>query len=171
VSHANLIMVPTQGLGVYRRLILGSTSAKVLHDADCPVWTGVHLENAPPLEALACQRIVCAVDLKPASERVLDWAGHLAEEYQAELTVVHVTPSNQEACAGAWRERLRDSARFPASVRVEAGEAAKVIPQLAGDLKADLIVIGRKAEPGVLGRLDMTAYSIIRQSHCPVVSV
>ena len=46
VNHVDLIMIPTQGMGMYRRLILGSTSAKVLHDADCPVWTGVHLEKA-----------------------------------------------------------------------------------------------------------------------------
>src|SRR6476646_4731669 len=76
----DLIMMPTQGMGIYRRLILGSTSAKILHDADCPVWTGVHLENAPPLEAVVCQRILCAVDLKPPSEQVLDWAHHLAEQ-------------------------------------------------------------------------------------------
>src|SRR5579862_5999387 len=82
--HADLIMIPTQGMGVYRRLILGSTSAKVLHDADCPVWTGVHMENAPPLEDVAHRRIVCALDLKPASTRVLDWACQLASEYQAE---------------------------------------------------------------------------------------
>src|ERR1035441_218283 len=70
VNHADLIMIPTQGMGIYRRLILGSTSAKVLHDADCPVWTGVHLEKAPPLEAVACQRILCAVDLKPSNAGV-----------------------------------------------------------------------------------------------------
>src|SRR6266404_9004050 len=63
-NHADLIMIPAQGMGIYRRLILGSTIVKVLHDTDCPVWTGVHLENAPSLEALACERIVCAVDLK-----------------------------------------------------------------------------------------------------------
>jgi nucleotide-binding universal stress UspA family protein len=90
-NQVDLIMIPTQGMGIYRRLILGSTSAKVLHDADCPVWTGVHLENAPPLEALACQRILCAVDLKENSGRVLDWANHLAEEYQADLTLLYVT--------------------------------------------------------------------------------
>ena len=43
--------------------------------------------------------------------------------------------------------------------------------ELTGEMKADLLVIGRKAEAGVLGRLEMTAYSIIRQSPCPVVSV
>src|SRR5664279_2306042 len=106
-NHADLIMIPTQGMGIYRRLILGSTSAKVLHDADCPVWTGVHLENAPPLEAVACQRILCAVDLKAGSPRVLDWACRLAEEYQAELTLLHVTSNG--AARGAL-ERLLQAA-------------------------------------------------------------
>ena len=39
-----LIVMPTHGYGPFRQFILGSITAKVLHDADCPVWTGVHLE-------------------------------------------------------------------------------------------------------------------------------
>jgi nucleotide-binding universal stress UspA family protein len=175
IDRADLIMIPTQGMGIYRRLILGSTSAKVLHDADCPVWTGVHLEDAPPLEAVACDRIVCAVDLKPASSRVLDWAARLAEEYQAELTLVHVVPRDEtrDACRGAREalERLQEETRARAVVRMETGEVSRVVAELSGELNADLLVIGRKAEAGVLGRLEMTAYSIIRQSPCPVVSV
>jgi nucleotide-binding universal stress UspA family protein len=175
LHHVDLIMIPTQGMGIYRRLILGSTSAKVLHDADCAVWTGVHLEHAPSLEAVACQRILCAVDLKSASARVLDWASHLAEEYQAELTLVHVTEGG-----GTQHDRdeglralgqLQETAGSRAAIRVESGDVAKVVAHLSGELKVDLLVIGRKAESGVLGRLEMTAYSIIRQSPCPVVSV
>jgi nucleotide-binding universal stress UspA family protein len=175
LNHSDLIMIPTQGMGIYRRLILGSTSAKVLHDADCPVWTGVHLEKAPPLEAVACQRILCAVDLKPSNAGVLDWASHLAEEYQADLTLVHVTPGSEtqhaRSQARSALEHLQQAACCPVNVRVEAGDVSTVVAHLAGELKADLLVIGRKAEAGVLGRLDMTAYSIIRQSPCPVVSV
>ena len=174
-NQVDLIMIPTQGMGIYRRLILGSTSAKVLHDADCPVWTGVHLENAPKLEAVACQRILCAVDLKSSSARVLDWATHLAEEYQAELTLLHVTPGSQTPIgrneARHALEHLLNAAGCRPGLRVEAGDVPKVVAQLAGEMKADLLVIGRKSEAGVLGRLDMTAYSIIRQSPCPVVSV
>jgi nucleotide-binding universal stress UspA family protein len=37
-SHATqLIMMPTHGHGPFRRLPVGSVTAKVLHDADCPV--------------------------------------------------------------------------------------------------------------------------------------
>jgi nucleotide-binding universal stress UspA family protein len=172
-QHADLIMIPTQGMGIYRRLILGSTSAKVLHDADCPVWTGVHLENAPPLEEVVCQRILCAVDLKPSSARVLEWANHIAEEYQAELTLVHVTGGSQHVKEEARHalERLREAAGSRAALVVEPGDVSKVVAHLAGELKADLLVIGRKAESGVLGRLEMIAYSIIRESPCPVLSV
>ena len=173
--HADLIMIPTQGMGIYRRLILGSTSAKVLHDADCPVWTGVHLENAPPLESVTCDRIVCALDLKPSSIRVLDWAARLSEEYQAELTLVHVIPAGETGNAHTEAleslNQLREAARVRAAVRVESGEVSKAVADLGAELKADLLVIGRKAEPGILGRLEITAYAIIRQSPCPVVSV
>jgi nucleotide-binding universal stress UspA family protein len=174
-NHADLIMIPTKGMGIYRRLILGSTSAKVLHDADCPVWSGVHLENAPPLEMVACRRILCAVDLKPLSARALDWASHLAEEYQAELTLAHVAPGSEtqqaRGAAQAALERLQEAAGSHAALRVEFGEVSKAVAQLTGEVKADLVVIGRKPDAGVLGRLDMVAYAIIRQSPCPVVSV
>lgn len=172
-NRVDVIMIPTQGMGIYRRLILGSTSAKVLHDADCPVWTGVHLENAPPLEAVSCQRVLCAVDLKAASARVLDWASHLAEEYQAELTLLHVAPPGERARGDAQRalEQLQEQTGSRATIRVETGDASHVVPHLAAEGKADLLVIGRKAAAGVLGRLEMTAYTIIRQSPCPVVSV
>jgi len=172
--QVDLIMIPTKGMGIYRRLILGSTSAKVLHDADCPVWTGVHLEHAPPLDMMACRRILCAVDLRPLSTRVLDWASHLAEEYQAELTLLHVLPGSdtQQARTEARTalERLQEGSGYPATLRVEAGDVSKVVTELAGQLKTDLLVIGRKPDAGVLGRLDTLAYAIIRQSPCPVVS-
>ena len=50
-AHENgtdLIMMPTHGYGAFRSLLLGSVTAKVLHDAACPVWTGVHVEETPP---------------------------------------------------------------------------------------------------------------------------
>jgi nucleotide-binding universal stress UspA family protein len=166
--QVDLIMMPTQGLGTFRRLIIGSSVAKVLHDADCPVWTGVHLEDAPPLEKVHTERVLCAVDLQRPSVRVLEWASQLAKEYQAELTLLHVS-SNPEA-PDALAE-LQRSVGSNAALRVREGDPAKVVAETARELKADLLVIGRRAEIGILGRLEVTAYSIIRQSPCPVVSV
>ncbi len=58
-----------------------------------------------------------------------------------------------------------------ARLQVREGDPAKVVAETARDLRADLLVIGRRAEIGLLGRLEVTAYSIIRDSPCPVVSV
>src|ERR1035438_10483293 len=41
-SEADLIVMPTHGHGPFRRFLLGSVTAKVVHDAECPVWTGPH---------------------------------------------------------------------------------------------------------------------------------
>jgi nucleotide-binding universal stress UspA family protein len=172
VNHkVDLIMMPTQGLGIYRRLIIGSSVAKVLHDADCPVWTGVHLEDAPPLEKVHTERVLCAVDLNRPSARVLEWASQLAKEYQAELTLLHVTSSVPAPGAESALEELQREVGSNAKIQVREGDPAKVVAETARDLRADLLVIGRRAEIGLLGRLEVTAYSIIRDSPCPVVSV
>ena len=71
----NLIMLPTHGYGRFRRFILGSVAAKVLHDARCPVWTGAHMEHVPNAEDLQFNNIVCAIDLGKQSCQALRWAG------------------------------------------------------------------------------------------------
>jgi nucleotide-binding universal stress UspA family protein len=169
--QVDLIMMPTQGLGMYRRLIIGSNVAKVLHDADCPVWTGIHLENAPALEKVHTERILCAVDLKSPSPQVLNWANQLAKEYQAQLTLLHVTSATSDPDARQALKDLQKSVGSNAELRLGDGDPAKTVAETARSLNADLLVIGRRAESGLLGRLEVTAYSIIRQSPCPVVSI
>jgi len=185
-ENIDLIMMPTSGIGRYRRFILGSVTAKVLHDADCPVWTGVHLEQAPPLEALRIQNIVCAVDLKPHCERVLEWAQQISGEYQAALHVVHAIPAYETRPASYFDAELRlnleaegkeairnflHARGVEATIYVHGGETAHVIRCAAQRLRADLMVIGRSSDSGLIGRLRANAYSIIHQSPCPVVSV
>jgi nucleotide-binding universal stress UspA family protein len=185
-ENVDLIMMPTHGFGPYRRFILGSVTAKVLHDADCPVWTGVHLEQAPPLEDLHIRKVVCAVDLNPDCERVMGWAKQITAEYQASLQLVHATPAYEtrpacyfdadlraELAAEAQREvRKRMEAQgIEAEIEVKGGEVAHVVSCTAQRCHADLVVIGRRSERGLAGRLRANAYSIIRQSPCPVISV
>ncbi|HLK50651.1 MAG TPA: universal stress protein [Bryobacteraceae bacterium] len=184
-EHAGLIVMATHGYGPFRRFILGSNTAKVLHDADCPVWTGAHLEHAPPPAADCLRRILCAVDLGPQSSKTLDWAMGLQTEFAAELTLVHATApfsDDPEAMAAEWLERLRQNALAEleslrkqtgarAELLVESGEPAHVISSVALRINADALVIARGSASGVFGRLRTNAYAIIRQSPCPVVSV
>jgi nucleotide-binding universal stress UspA family protein len=60
---------------------------------------------------------------------------------------------------------------WEAPVRTGSGDVPETVCRLAKEWGADLLVIGRGSASGVLGRLRANAYSIIRQSDCPVVSV
>ena len=179
-----LIVMPTHGYGPFRQFILGSITAKVLHDADCPVWTGVHLEEAPQEQSMAFRNIVCAIDLGPQSCKTLEWAIGIQKEFGARLTVVHATTCSKESDQGdgQWRHEMEQAARedmarlqqrfgTQAELLVEPGDPPKVVCQTAGQQNADLLVIGRGSAGGVFGRLRTNAYAIIRQSPCPVVSV
>jgi hypothetical protein len=52
-------MMSTHGYGAFYRFLLGSVTAKVLHEIQCPVWTGAHLEEAPARE-FSIRRVLCS---------------------------------------------------------------------------------------------------------------
>ncbi len=183
----DMIMMPSHGFGPFRRFIIGSVAAKVLHDAHVPVWTGIHMENAPPLDVINCRNVLCAVDLSPVqSEHALGWAAALADEYGAKLTVVHATPAMesrpakyydsemfQSLVARAKEEigKLQAKLGTSAEVCIEGGDPSAVVRNAAEQHEADILVIGRGSAAEGFGRLRTHAYAIIRHSPCPVVSV
>jgi nucleotide-binding universal stress UspA family protein len=172
-EHCDLIVMPTHGYGPFRRFILGSNTAKVLHDADCPVWTGVHLEDTPATPAIPIRNVLCAVDLGPQSARALQWAAAFAHEFGARLTLMHAAPCGPSVQSPANDElrTLQSSSGVDADLLLEVGEPSPAICGAASRLKSDVLVIGRGSAAGVFGRLRTNAYAIIRQSPCPVVSV
>jgi nucleotide-binding universal stress UspA family protein len=171
-KHCDLIMMPTHGLGGFRRFLLGSVTAKILHDADCPVFTGAHLEQAPALENIEFRTFLCAVSSESYGRKVLAAAAEFANVYRGKLVVVHAT-GMVENLAGARREieQTVAAAGADAEIVVERGEVPAVVSAQAALHKADLLIIGRSPAPGVFGRLRAHAYPIIRQSPCPVISV
>ncbi len=183
----DLIMMSTHGYGPFRRFLLGSVTAKVLHDAHCPVWTGVHAEQAPREESGALAQIVCAIDLGCQSRETLEWAARLAAEMKAPLTLVHVVETLVPHTLSfdlspEWRKHVREEATaalenlekdlgIHAAIHLEVGDVHKGVCLAATELKADWVVINRGADGGFGGRLRTNAYAIIRDSPCPVVSV
>jgi nucleotide-binding universal stress UspA family protein len=182
----DLIMMPTHGFSLLRRFVLGSVTARVLHDAHCAVWTGVHTEEPESLEALPVRHVLCGVDLRAASESTVRYAAGLAADFAADLTLAHASPiviPPPEFCvendltkrfareARQDLEALAQRVGVQARICVEPGEAPAVIRQAALDHRASLIVIARGAAAEGLGRLRSHSYGIINQAPCPVVSV
>ena len=77
-KRVGLIAMPTHGYGPFRRFILGSNTAKVLHDADCPVLDRRPSGSAPADSAAAIHRILCALDLGPQAVGANPGLGGLA---------------------------------------------------------------------------------------------
>jgi nucleotide-binding universal stress UspA family protein len=181
----DLIMMPTHGYGPFRRLLLGSVTAKVLHDAQCPVWTGAHMEQPMP-DHVHCRSILCAVDGTPKSTPVMEWASQFSKEAGATLRLVHAIPAVEtwparqsdlefervlRKDASERIERLKSSVSIEAPVSIVMGNIAESVRDEARRHAADLIVIGRGVLDETFGRLRTHAYGIIRQATCPVISV
>jgi len=183
----DLIVMPTHGFGVFRRFLIGSITAKVLHDVDCPVLTGVHVEKPQPVQVAEFHNLLCSVDLGPESSRVLKWASELAADFRLKLDLVHavpaLSPGQSLAFSNDWRAEVANLAGqgleraasavgvVAAGAYVEVGEPAKSVSSLANRLRSSVLVIGRGPRDRMGGRLTTHSYSIIRQSPCPVLSI
>ena len=179
--------MPTHGYGPFRRFLLGSVTAKVLHDVPCPVFTGPHLEHPPALESPSFGKILCALDLHPESRGVLEWASRFASEFGSEIALVHALPVSTVHMEGIyfdsqWRTDLATNARkqiailedelgVKGAIHIEIGDVAGAVREAAEAIGADVVVIGRGRAHGMLGRLRTHAYGIVRESPCPVVAV
>jgi nucleotide-binding universal stress UspA family protein len=180
----DLILMPTHGYGLVRRLLLGSVTAKVLHDAECPVWTEAHGYETSENGSEARRPVICGVTLDEEGEKALSWAAEFAVESGARLIVAHSIPmpSPEDIYFASWHEKAKRTAeeRISSLVRglpltptivILDGFAPEALAASARDLAAELLVIGRNNSPGLLGRLNSEAYDIIRSAPCAVVSV
>lgn len=185
-SGFDLIMMPTHA-GTFRRMLLGSTTAKVLNDADCPVVTSNHAETIAP-RPLEHRVWLCTVGMGEDSERVLGYAHRAASEANAALCILHAVQASdpgslvqlglEEQIQSAERrqvlERIDDLQRkigSSANVRVVSGPIKESLLEAAREFDADALMIGRSPLPAVDGRLRDLTYAMVRDSPFPVLSI
>lgn len=185
-NAVDLIMIPTHGFGIFRRMLLGSVTAKVLHDAKCPVWTAAHAEEQRA--ATMPRTIVCAID-GPSDETavLVRWAAEFSKTMRATLKLLHVVPpisdwivipSEVELHAQLRKEAqakleifLKQATGLDTTVRAVVGRVAQTIAEEAKQEGASLILTGRGAANAAMGPLRSQVYAIIQESACPVLSV
>jgi nucleotide-binding universal stress UspA family protein len=181
---ADLIMMPTRGFGPARRFLIGSTTAKVLHDARRPLWTTPHARELDIFRPY--RHVVCAMDYRRLSPDLPLRALNVARMFNSRLTIasaIPCAPPHNVPCAGresmqpvrhetvqALRHLLAEL-HITATVEVLEGSVGEVVEQAAVFDDADLIVIGHGHLDEPMGHLRTHAYEIIWNAPCPILVV
>jgi nucleotide-binding universal stress UspA family protein len=185
-SGFDLIVMPTHA-GTFRRMLLGSTTAKVLNDADCPVVTSRHVETIAP-RPLGHREWLCMMGLDDDSERVLRYAHQAAVQARGNLHIIHAIQATdphlpmqldlEEKVESEERQRVREriaelqrKVGSQAPVRIVVGPIKEALLEAVRHFDADALMIGRGPQSGAHGRMRDLAYAMIRDSPFPVLSI
>jgi nucleotide-binding universal stress UspA family protein len=184
--NVDLIAMSTHDCGAFYPLLLGSVTAKVLHETDCMVWTGAHLEE-PPAGDFSIRHVLCSVELNAHSRRTVSLAAGIAAAVDATLTLVHITAGVEVWGPGGshvdpvWKEqvvgfaaeeigKLQKDVGTKAEVIIDSGNVPQLLNRAAERTKADVLLIGHIPGRSHLGD-NGEGYGIIRSSQIPVLSV
>lgn len=194
-TRADLLVLGTHGRSGFQHLFLGSVTEKVMRKATCP--TLVVPPRVPDTTAPAFaqfRRILCPIDFSDSSLAALEYAFSIAEETDAQVTLLHVVAlppvfSDEpaviddlsrlsEVTAGRARRKLHDlvpeqvQAFCTVDTTVVEGRAYREILRQAAEKQSDLIVMGVQGR-GALNLLvfGSTTHHVIRASACPVLIV
>ena len=181
-NHIDLIVAGTHGRHGLRKMVMGSAAEKIYRQAQCPVMTIGPEASESRKTKWELKSILFPTDFSETSLHALPYALSLAEENQATLIFLHVSPfvpyQYKDSIAETARKRL--SALMPGEpwcnpdFVVTFDFAAQGILQIARDREADLIVLGvngRKAV-GLSAHLPWsTASDVVSAAPCPVLTV
>jgi len=180
-ENIDLVMMSTKGMGTFRRMLMGSLTAKVLHDLECPVYTSPHEPGEKPVSPDSFKTILCAVRMEPESEAALKIAGSMARAFGSRVCLVHIhtpnEPKGHEPTAAGVRKAFEqalgkvDDGSVATQVRILDSTVSEGIRQAAVEEAADLVVVGRGHARGSVSHIWSHLYTLIRESPCPVLSV
>jgi nucleotide-binding universal stress UspA family protein len=194
-THADLLVMGTHGRSGFQHMLLGSVTEKVIRTVTCP--TLVVPPRAPdvaPDTPVTFRHILCPTDFLASSLKACEYAISVAEEWDAQVTLVHVVemlaavgeaPSLDDPYARLRGAAIADARRrlsdlIPEDARafctidavVVEGRAYKEILCLAKQKGTDLIVMGvHGRKPLDLLFFGSTAHHVLRASTCPVLVV
>ena len=173
----------------HRAALLGSTAEEVCRTASCPVLV-THAEERDFVDGsrIGLKRLLVAYDFSDFSELALNYALSIAQEYQAELHILHVLPAStmrepeiswyptgQEGAYHIAARRLQKAvspeAHLWCSVRnvVSEGQPYREILNYAESNQIDLICIGAHgAGFGMRTLFGSNVDRVLRQAPCPV---
>lgn len=191
----DLIVVGTHGRTGLGKVVVGSVAEDILRHAPCPVLTvgprisgrakllpvDSHRRAPAPVE-LELQQILCAANFTSASLRVAPVAVGLAEEFESRLTLLHVLESysNLSSRPGPIEEAVERLQRlvpkdavlpYAPEIMLDFGSAWHCIVNKAGELDADLIVLGAQPAGHSTHVPWSTVHQVVAHANCPVLTI
>lgn len=192
----DLVVTATHGRSGIRRLLLGSVTERLMRTLPCPSLTVMsRTKDTEPgsKRDFKLRRIMVGCDFSPNSRLALHYALSFAQEFQAELHLVHVTEPVPGETGGQavygdaakdaeYGRRIRDRIEqmIPDSVRnwchpvvsVTAGRPHETLVRYAVTNDIDMIHLGIRGHGLMEAYLvGSTTDRVVRQSPCPVLSV
>jgi nucleotide-binding universal stress UspA family protein len=176
----------------HRAALLGSTAESVCRTAPCPVLV-THTDERdwvqPLSKSITLQRVLVPYDFSDYSELALKYALSFAQEYQAELHLLHVLPARSaNGPEIAWYPDQGESAYHHATGRlqravpseaqlwcnikhvVSEGQPYREILSYAERNEIDLICLGAHgAGFGMRALFGSNVDRVLRQAPCPVL--
>jgi nucleotide-binding universal stress UspA family protein len=179
----DLLVLASHGRRGLRKLVLGSEAERIFRQSSGPVLTVGPRARAIDPGRWTPKTIIFPTDFSPTSLHSLPFALALAEESQATLVVLHLTPlfpfGYRPEIESDLTDQLKvlvpedagDWCRLEFVVRFEF--AAEGILQVAEERQSDLIVMGvRKASALAASHSPWeTASEVVSKACCPVITV
>jgi nucleotide-binding universal stress UspA family protein len=183
--NADLILMPSRGLGAFGQLFRHSTTLDVVRQTGRPIWV-VKKDQMRADAAFRCRRVLCGIELGSDGANVLNYASKVARDWSAELSITHVIPDVNEAmlmvygldetgeielAPDAVRRKLvamAASVDVPYRIDISTGDVATELRNAAKRIQADLIIVGRGRRRN--GECGGNIAEIIARSPCPVLT-
>ena len=191
---ADLIVIGTHGRRGFKRLLLGSVTETVLHEAPCPVLTVSPQTAAATADIVTFKRILCPIDFSPSALQAFGFALDLARQAGGLVTLLHVVewlpedepramahfnlPEFRSYLVNDATQRLQslvaDESREWVDIdhMIVSGRAHREVLRAAEARAVDLIVMGAQGRGGLdLALFGSTTHRVVRSAACPVLTV
>lgn len=190
--RADLIVMSSHGLTGIRKLFFGSTTERVLREAEIPVLVSEPGVPGPATWAdlvSAVNRVLIPVDLLPDSETQVQNGLSIADTLGVPALVTHVIEparlpfarrqdalhidSERRARADRAIDALVESTGYRSCLEglVAYGDPAEEIAKIARDRHAGLIVMGLRGGGSPHGRMGSVTYRVLCVSHAAVLAL
>jgi nucleotide-binding universal stress UspA family protein len=188
----DLIVMGTHGRRGLDHLMMGSVTERVLRRSNCPVLAvrrPAHdfVDPKGSGDPVHIHKVLYCTDFSGPAKHALPYALSLAEEYEAELTLLHVIESEPKGFAPglipqatiddlcrALKAQVPTDALAWCSVNplVRTGRPYQQISQVAAEQQTDLVVVGVRGRGAAdLALFGSTTHRVIQMGPSPVLVV